>query len=128
MDGVVGSVGNRTATKGSISGGIYVPFTVEPDQPLPISMAGQDVTLTIARASSRVPVLAVPEAAVFARADGRLYVTKVTGAHSQVAVPVRVGLTGDGMVAVTPLGGATLAPGDQVVTGLNYAGARRALP
>ena len=59
--------------------GVYVPFKVIPDRPLPLSMVKHDVALTINSARSDGPVLAVPEAAVFARADGRTYVTKVTG-------------------------------------------------
>jgi len=62
----------------------------------------------------------VPEAAVFARADGRLYVTKVTGTRSDVLVPIRVDATGNGMVGITPIDGGTLTTGDKVVTGTNY--------
>jgi len=58
--GYVRSVGQRTETSGSISGGVYVPMSVVPDSPLPTSMIGQDVGLTIAAASSAGPVLAVP--------------------------------------------------------------------
>ncbi len=118
--GHITSVGRRTKTKGSISGGVYVPMKVRPGRPLPMSMIGQDVSLTITAAHSAGPLLAVPEAAVFARADGRLYVTKVTGARSDVQVPVRVDATGNGMVGITPIDGGTLATGDRVVTGTNY--------
>jgi hypothetical protein len=118
--GRVISVGRRTSTSNSISGGVYVPFKVIPDRPLPLSMVKHDVALTINSARSDGPVLAVPEAAVFARADGRTYVTKVTGSRSQAPVPVRIDLDGDGMIAVTPIDGGTLAPGDQVVIGTNY--------
>ena len=94
---------------------------ITPASPLPASMVGQDVSLTISAAHSTGPVLAVPEAAVFARADGRLYVTRVTGRPSGVQVPVHVEVTGNGMVGVSPAGGGTLAPGDRVVTGTGYA-------
>jgi multidrug efflux pump subunit AcrA (membrane-fusion protein) len=124
----VSSVGQRTATSGSISGGVYVPMTVIPDSPLPASMIGQDVGLTITAARSAGPVLAVPDAAIFARADGGTYVTKVTGPRSEVQVRVRVNLTGNGMVAITPVGGGTLAPGDQVVIGVDYARSPGAVP
>jgi hypothetical protein len=118
--GHIRSVGRRTKTSGSISGGVYVPMKVVPGRPLPASMIGQDVSLTITGAHSAGPVLAVPEAAVFARADGQLYVTKVTGARSDAAVPVRADVTGDGMVGITPAGAGTLATGDRVVTGTNH--------
>jgi peptidoglycan hydrolase-like protein with peptidoglycan-binding domain len=117
--GSVRSVGNRTKTTGSISGGVYLPMRIVPGQPLPASMIGHDVSLTITAAHSAGPVLAVPEAAVFARADGRLYVT-VVRKGSDIQVPVRVGETGNGMVGIKPAGGGTPAPGERVVVGTNY--------
>jgi peptidoglycan hydrolase-like protein with peptidoglycan-binding domain len=118
--GHIGSVGKRTQTKNSISGGVYLPMKIIPDSPLPASLVGHDVSLTITSAHSAGRVLAVPEAAVFARPDGRLYVTKVTGNRS-VQVPVHVEVTGNGMVGISPAGRGTLAPGDRVVTGTGYA-------
>jgi hypothetical protein len=118
--GRVTSVKTQTQTKKSISGGIYLPMRIRPARPLRTSLIGQNVSLTITAAHSNGPVLAVPEAAVFASVDGSTYVTKVTGSHSQVRVPVRTGITGDGLVQVTPVGGGPLAAGDTVVTGENY--------
>jgi len=120
VPGRVTSVKNRTRTKGSISGGIYLPMRIRPKRPLSTSLIGQNVTLTITAARSSGAVLAVPEAAVFASASGSTYVTRVTGTRALVRVPVRTGITGDGMVQVTPLGGSTLAAGDTVLTGEDY--------
>jgi hypothetical protein len=120
VHGRITSVKSRTETKGSISGGIFLPMRIRPGRPLPPSLIGQNVTLTVTAAHSSGPVLAVPEAAVFASVNGSTYVTKVTGAHLQVRVPVRTGLTGDGLVEITPVGGAALAAGDTVLTGENY--------
>lgn len=117
--GSVEWVGKRTKTTGSISGGVYLPMRIVPGQPLPASMIGHDVSLTITAAHSAGPVLAVPEAAVFARADGRLYVSLVRKG-TDIQVPVRVGETGNGMVGIRPAGGRALAPGDRVVVGTNY--------
>jgi hypothetical protein len=118
--GRVTSVKSRTKTKGSISGGIFLPMRIKPSRPLSTSLIGQNVTLTITAAHSSGPVLAVPEAAVFASANGSTYVTKVTATRSQVRVPVRTGITGDGLVEITPVSGGTLAAGDAVLTGENY--------
>jgi hypothetical protein len=118
--GRVTSVKSRTETKGSISGGIFLPMRIKPSRPLSTSLIGQNVTLTITAAHSSGPVLAVPEAAVFASVNGSTYVTRVTAAHSQVRVPVRTGITGDGLVEITPVSGGTLAAGDAVLTGENY--------
>jgi hypothetical protein len=120
VHGRITSIKSRTETKGSISGGIFLPMRVRPGRPLPPSLIGQNVTLTITAAHSSGPVLAVPEAAVFASVNGSTYVTKVTGAHSQVRVPVRTGLTGDGLVEITPVSGGTLAAGNAVLTGEDY--------
>ena len=123
--GKIISVTNRTKTKGSISGGIYLPMKIRPNKALPSSMVGQNLSLTINAAHSSGPVLTVPEAAVFAGADGRTYVSKVTGAHTQVKVPVRIGITGSGLVQVTPLQAGALTAGSVVVTGQNYASSGR---
>jgi peptidoglycan hydrolase-like protein with peptidoglycan-binding domain len=121
LRGSVRSVGRRTQTAHSISGGLYVPLRVAISRRIPAAMVGQNVTLTITAAHSAAPVLTVPEAAVFASANGGIYVTKITQANGQVQVPVRVVMTGDGMVGIVLARSGTLAPGDLVVTGENYA-------
>lgn len=120
VPGRVVSVSHQTATKASISGGLYVAMRVRTRRPLPLSLVGQDVSMTIAAARTPGPVLAVPEAAIFAGADGQTYVSKMVGGHA-VRVAVRVGMAGTGLVQVTTKPGA-LAPGDSVLTGQNYVG------
>jgi hypothetical protein len=121
IGGRVSSVSQSTASTASISGGLYVAMGVRPDRPLPMSLVGQDVSLTITSARSAGPVLAVPEAAVFAGADGGTYVTKLAGA-TRVKVAVRVGMSGNGLLQVTPRQPGALAAGDRVLIGVNYAG------
>jgi peptidoglycan hydrolase-like protein with peptidoglycan-binding domain len=116
----VRSVGSRTQTSGSISGGFYVPMRVSTRTRVPVSMAGQNLKLTIVAAHTAGPVLTVPQAAIFASADGQAYVTKVTATRSRVRVPVRTGFTGDGLVEVTPVNGAMLTAGNTVVVGVGY--------
>jgi peptidoglycan hydrolase-like protein with peptidoglycan-binding domain len=118
--GQVRSVGTRSRTSGSISGGFYVPMRVSTRTHLPASMAGQDLKLTIIAAHTARPVLTVPQAAIFASADGQTYVTKVTATRSRVRVPVRTGFTGDGLIEVTPVNGAMLTAGDTVAVGVGY--------
>jgi peptidoglycan hydrolase-like protein with peptidoglycan-binding domain len=119
VGGRVTSVSNSTASKASISGGLFVAMGIRVDRPLPMSLVGQDVSLTITSARSAGPVLAVPEAAVYAGADGGTYVTKLAG-KNRVKVPVRVGMSGNGLLQVTPRQPGLLTAGDQVVTGTNY--------
>ncbi len=118
--GQVRSVGTGMQIKGSISGGFYVPMRVSTPAHLPPSMVGQDVKLTITAAHTAGPVLTVPQAAIFASADGQTYVTRVTVTRSQVRVPVQTGFTGDGLVEVTPVDGGALTGGDTVAVGLGY--------
>ena len=120
--GTLLSVSHRTSTSGSIGGGPYVRARIRPSRPLGVSLIGQDVQITITTARSDGPVLTVPEAAVFAEPDGGTYVTTVSATGDQVRIRVRVGVTGNGLVQVTPLGGGLLSAADQVVTGENYAG------
>jgi peptidoglycan hydrolase-like protein with peptidoglycan-binding domain len=119
LSGRVTSVSRTTASSASISGGLYVHMGIKPDRTLPMSLVGQDVSLAIASARSSGPVLAVPEAAVFASADGGTYVSKLTGA-SQVKVPVKIGISGNGLLQVIPRQPGALRAGDRVVTGANY--------
>jgi peptidoglycan hydrolase-like protein with peptidoglycan-binding domain len=125
VPGRVTSVSQVTATKASISGGLYVKLGVQADRPLPMSLVGQDVSLTIAAARSSGPVLAVPEAAVFAGANGATYVTRVTGT-GLVRVPVRVAMSASGLLQVIPAQPGALTAGDRVLTGENYAGSKPA--
>jgi hypothetical protein len=122
--GRIVSVALRTTAAHSQNGGVYLPVKIRTSRPLPLSMIGRNVSLRITAAHRAGPVLAVPEAAIFARANGRLYVTKLTGTGTGtgtgVQVPVRILVTGGGLVGVAPAGGGTLAVGDQVATGAAY--------
>jgi hypothetical protein len=76
----------------------------------------QDVRITATTAATSGPVLAVPEAAVFASADERTYVTVVSGAGRQRDVPVHTGTSANGLVEITPLA-TPLRAGDKVAIG-----------
>ena len=112
---------NDTATSdgarptASSSGASANAVTVTPDSALPPASIGEDVQITIESASSTNAVLAVPVAAITARADGRTYVT-VQRADRRHAVEVHTGISGGGVVAVTAADG-QLAAGDKVITG-----------
>jgi hypothetical protein len=120
--GRITSVSHGIASKASVSGGLYVRVGIRPDRPLPMSLVGQDLSLAITAARSNGAVLAVPEAAIFASANGETYVSKLVGTTA-VKVPVRVGTSGDGLLQVIPLQPDALAAGDRVITGENYAAA-----
>jgi len=112
---------------GSIAGGDYLPMGVRAKHPLPAALIGQDVSLRITTAATAGQVLAVPESAVFASANGGIYVSKVAGS-TKVKVAVRAGASGDGIVQVTPLRAGALKPGDRVLIGPNYASVATHLP
>jgi HlyD family secretion protein len=82
--------------------------------------AGTNVTVVIEGRRTRGRVLVVPLTAVHSRADAQTEVLVATrdrsGREVLRQVRVRAGLSADGYVQVTPLGG-RLAPGDEVVVG-----------
>ena len=108
--GSVQSVGHRTKTTGSISGGVYLPMRIVPGQPLPASMIGHSVSLTITAAHSAGPVLADGRGRGLRPPRRRLYIT-VVRQGSDIQVPVRVGETGNGMVGIRPGGRRGPGPG-----------------
>ncbi|MFB6828397.1 peptidoglycan-binding protein [Streptomyces hydrogenans] len=91
---------------------------VKPSTALPSELDGADVRLTIVAASSRDEVLAVPSSAISTGADGKMFVT-VRRAQLEHRVAVRVGMTGDGFVQISPVNDLdVISQGDQVVVGI----------
>ncbi|MFN6119807.1 MAG: peptidoglycan-binding protein [Actinomycetes bacterium] len=114
------------ATVGSIAEAATVEATgvlgraavIVPDEPLPTSLTGVNLRVTVTAAASEGPVLVVPLAAVSAGADGATRVSVLgPGAVDPVEVPVTTGLSADGFVAVEPVEPGGLAAGELVVVG-----------
>ncbi|GAA2977201.1 hypothetical protein JCM13580A_28530 [Streptomyces drozdowiczii] len=122
--GTVASVSDRPAKardgESAQSGEAYA-LRVKSAKALPEEFNGADVRLTVVAASSRDEVLAVPASAVSAGADGLTSVTVRSGGRER-RVAVRVGMTGDGFVQITPQEPAAVAEGDQVVVGVQTRG------
>ncbi|RAJ64761.1 putative peptidoglycan binding protein [Streptomyces sp. KhCrAH-43] len=91
---------------------------VKPVEPLPSSMADQDVRLTVRAATTKGKALVVPVSAISAGADGRTAVTVRSRNGSQHRVTVTTGTSGDGYVEVRPQNQDRLRPGDHVLTGV----------
>ncbi|MFF3599611.1 peptidoglycan-binding protein [Kitasatospora indigofera] len=126
VPGTVGSIGPFTAPAAPAQGAAAAPggqgqpgypMTVTPSTPLPASWLGAGVTLTITTGSTSGPVLVVPAAAVTTGADRSVSVTVLAADRTQRRVPVTPGVDAAGLVEVTPVDGAVLNPGDNVVTG-----------
>lgn len=83
---------------------------------MPVSEIGANVRVTATKSSTKTAVLVVPVAALYARSDGKEYVTVVSAHGPDRTVPVTVGVDTNGDVQVTPEGGA-LAAGDDVLVG-----------
>ncbi|MGW3493906.1 peptidoglycan-binding protein [Streptomyces sp. NPDC001020] len=103
---------------GQPAGGQGYLMVVEPDKALSVTSVGQDVRLTIEAGSTKGEALVVPVTAISAASDGSTVVTVVEAGGDQRRVEVTTGTTGDGYVAIKPAGGARLAEGDKVVTGV----------
>jgi peptidoglycan hydrolase-like protein with peptidoglycan-binding domain len=99
------------------TGGSGLQATIRPIAPLPASLTGANVRVTITAASSDGAVLVVPLAAVSAAADGRQRVSVMASGGDLADVFVRAGLSADGFVEVHPDHADELKAGDQVVVG-----------
>ncbi len=114
--GVLGEI--AAAPTVDASGQMSRAATVVPDAPLPGSLAGANVRVTVTTAASDGEVLVVPLAAVSASADGSTRVSVLAdGEVDPVDVPVTTGVSADGFVAVEPVEAGGLQAGDRVVVG-----------
>jgi peptidoglycan hydrolase-like protein with peptidoglycan-binding domain len=116
-DGAAEGAGEGGGAAAVLGGGAYLPLAIHPDNAWDNRFAGQDVRITITAAATDSAVLAVPQAAISARADTQTTVTVVNAGGAQRVVPVKAGVSADGLVQVTPLSGARLEPADRVVVG-----------
>lgn len=105
--------GSGTGDSSLVEHAPYIPVTVKPEKMISASLIGLDVRLTVESARSVGEVLAVPQSAITAEADGATYVT-VLKSGALVRISVAPGLSGDGRVEVRPLSG-SLQNGDEVV-------------
>ncbi|MGW3986863.1 efflux RND transporter periplasmic adaptor subunit [Streptomyces sp. NPDC004830] len=111
--GTVTSVGALVQDKDT--GASSHPLTVTPDRALDAEFAGTNVQLRIEAAASDGEVLVVPVSALFAASDGTTNVVRLLPSGEQRAVPVTVGMSAGGMVAVTPERGGALREGARVL-------------
>jgi len=114
--GVMGEIADAPSVDGS--GQLSRAATVIPDEPLPTTLSGVNVRVTVTAAASDGEVLVVPLAAVSVSADATARVSVLAeGAIDPVDVPVEVGISADGFVAVEPVVAGALTVGDRVVVG-----------
>jgi len=121
--GSTGSTGSgSTGTSGSGNSGAanpggtpFIPLTVDPSQPLPAALNGENVLVTMETGRTEGPVLTVPVAAIVTTGSGTSYVTVVGTNGKQAQVPVTPGIAENGYVQVTPVKAGKLAAGDRVV-------------
>jgi hypothetical protein len=94
-----------------------VALAMEPVEPLPAALAGANLRVTFATATTSAPVVVVPLAALSAGADGRARVDKRAADGRRIEVAVTPGLSADGFVEVRPNEPGALAAGDEVIIG-----------
>jgi peptidoglycan hydrolase-like protein with peptidoglycan-binding domain len=113
--GVVEQVGSPRVVEGK---GELVLLTIRPRSAGPEGIAaGGRVQVTLTDRAAPTGLL-VPLAALYAAADEGDFVRVVRGG-APVRVPVRIKTTGDGTAVVAPREPRTLAPGDEVVVGVD---------
>lgn len=106
------------AAASGTDGQLGYPTLITPAEPLPDTLTGANVRVTITTAATETPELVVPLAAVSSAADGRTRVSVVSDSNGvPVDVEVDAGLSADGFVAVTPTKPDALHEGDRVVVG-----------
>ncbi len=94
------------------------PAEITPDQPLPPSLTGANLRVTITSAATATETLVVPLAAISSAANGTTSVSVLTHEDEDpTLVAVVTGLSADGFVAVEPVDPDTLSVGDRVVVG-----------
>ena len=93
----------------------FIPLTVSPSSPLPATLNGENVLVTVATGRTEGPVLTVPVAAIVTTGSGTSYVTVAGGHGKQTQVAVTPGISENGYVQVTPVTAGRLAAGDSVV-------------
>jgi multidrug efflux pump subunit AcrA (membrane-fusion protein) len=114
--GTLSAVAETAST--DASGQLGRAAVVTPDEPLPTTLAGVNLRITVTAAATEGEVLVVPLAAVSSAADGKPRVSVLTtGDADPVDVPVTAGLSADGFVAVESVAKDGLKAGDAVVVG-----------
>jgi peptidoglycan hydrolase-like protein with peptidoglycan-binding domain len=96
-------------------GSIGFRVVVETKAKIDPRLLGKDVTLQIRGGVTGSRALIVPLSAIWSRANGQTYVTRVT-VDGQHPVAVELGRTGDGLVQIVPFE-SSLQEGDRVLVG-----------
>jgi hypothetical protein len=114
--GSTGTSGSSNSGSATNPGGTpFIPLTVDPSKPLPATLNGENVLVTVETGRTEGPVLTVPVAAIVTTGSGTSYVTVVGADGKQAQVPVTPGISENGYVQVTSATGHKLAAGDSVV-------------
>ena len=88
---------------------------MQPSKPLPATLNGENVLVTVETGQTEGPVLTVPVAAIVTTGSGTSYVTVAGAQGKQTQVPVTPGISENGYVQVTSVTAGKLAAGDSVV-------------
>jgi hypothetical protein len=114
--GQIQHIGTPTTPANSSGLAPFVPLRIVTTRPLPLSLNGEDVRVTITTASTKQAVIAVPEAAVSTSVDGRTTVTLLDSKGDRRVAPVTTGVSADGWIQVSSIDG-VVKPGAVVITG-----------
>jgi hypothetical protein len=115
----ISSIADTQSTDADAQPGFVTVIT--PTEPLPDSLSGANLRVTITAASTEIATLVAPLAAVSSAADGSTNVSIIPEGSSPSAaptvVPIKAGLSADGFVSIEPVRARALNEGDKVVVG-----------
>jgi hypothetical protein len=117
--GVIAKITEIPAYAGHGPGHPMYQVVVTTKRPIPASLVGTKVRLTLWAPVTSVPVLTVPLAGVFAGQRGRPpYVVRIAPDGRRQIIPVHTGLAAGGLVAISAVRPASLSPATQVLIGV----------
>jgi hypothetical protein len=117
--GVIEKITEIPAYAGHGPGHPWYQVVVATKRPIPVSLVGSKVRLTLWRPVTSGPVLTVPLTGVFAGQRGQPpYVVRIAADGSRQVVAVHTGLAAGGLVAVSAVRPGSLDPAMRVLIGV----------
>ncbi|MDR1033427.1 MAG: HlyD family efflux transporter periplasmic adaptor subunit [Bifidobacteriaceae bacterium] len=117
VKGTITHISKGSASDDQTKSATSVELTVTPNDPLDFTRSGENVKVIFHAASTKNEVLAVPLGAISSDSAGETFVMVVGEKDELTEVAVKIGVSGDGLVEVTPKTEGALKKDDKVLIG-----------